>query len=419
MKKYLFLILLAALLSQSKAQVYNTIVTVAGGNGFGNAADQFNDPVGFYMDGTGNIYVADKANNRIQKFPAGSTSSTNGTTVAGGNGEGSGANQLSRPNCIFVDNTGNIYVSDYGNVRVQKFPVGSTSSTNGTTVAGGNGQGSAANQFASVYGLFVDTAGNIYVADDNNNRIQKFPAGSTSATNGITVAGWNGGSIGANQLFEPYGIYFDRSGNLYVADYGNFRVQKFPVGSTSATNGVTVAGGNGYGTAANQLSTPTSVYVDSAGNLYVTDNGRVQKFAAGSTSSTNGVTVAGGFSTGTAMDQLGGIPIGVYVDAQGDIYVGDQANNRIQKWSQAPAGISTISTDETISLYPNPNTGSFILQSSGSIGKEYMVYDMIGRSVAQGLITSDKQNIALKGITMGSYTLEIKGNKTIRFVVEN
>ena len=83
-------------------------------------------------------------------------------------------------------------------------------------------------------------------------------------------------------------------------------------------------------------------------------------------------------------------------------------------------GITNIIIDlDNIHLYPNPNSGSFILQSSGSIGSEYLIYDMIGRIVAQDIISSDKQNIALKGISMGSYTLEIKGSKAIRFVIEN
>jgi hypothetical protein len=91
----------------------------------------------------------------------------------------------------------------------------------------------------------------------------------------------------------------------------------------------------------------------------------------------------------------------------------------VQKWSPNPAGITSVTNAETISLYPNPNNGSFMLQSSGNIGKEYTIYDMIGRVVAQGNINSDKQTITLKNISAGAYTLEIKGNKAVRFVVEN
>ena len=84
-----------------------------------------------------------------------------------------------------------------------------------------------------------------------------------------------------------------------------------------------------------------------------------------------------------------------------------------------PTGIAAIPGTGTISLYPNPNSGSFILQSSGSIGREYTVFDMIGRAIAQGIVNADKQNISLKGIALGSYTLEVQGIKAVRFVIEN
>ena len=92
----------------------------------------------------------------------------------------------------------------------------------------------------------MDATGNLYVADLGNNRVQKFPPGSTSATNGVTVAGGNGSGSAANREPDyPYGVSLDASGNLYVADAGNYHVQKFPPGSTSATNGVTAPGVTG------------------------------------------------------------------------------------------------------------------------------------------------------------------------------
>ena len=205
-----------------------------------------------------------------------------------------------------------------------------------------------------------------------------------------------------------------------MSDNLNNRIQKFPPGSDSTTNGVTVAGGNGLGSAGNQLNSPTGIFVDRTGNLYVADyyNDRVQMFPAGSDSATNGITVAGGNGQGSAPDQLA-YPTTVYVDTMGSIYVVDQLNNRVQKWSPNPAGISSIQNAEAISLYPNPNNGSFILQSSGDVDKEYIIYDMIGRVVAQEEINSDKQSITLKDVSVGAYTLEIKGNRAIRFVIEN
>jgi sugar lactone lactonase YvrE len=310
--------------------------TVAGGNGIGSASNQLDDNSGIYMDAAGNLYIADVGNHRIQKFPAGSTSADTAITVAGGNGAGFGATQLSAPTGVFVDAAGVIYVADQANHRIQQFPANSTSSTAGVTIAGGNGSGSASTQLIYPYNLYVDTAGTIYVVDNGNNRIQQFPAGSTSSTPGVTVAGGNGSGSAANQLNAPRSVTFDAAGNMYVGDNYNSRVQMFPAGSTSATNATTVAGGNGSGAALNQIAFAFGVYLDAAANLYVTDlnNHRVEKFPAGSTSSTNATIVAGGNGNGSNPDQFA-YATGIYVDAAGSIYVSDQGNGRIQKWSAA------------------------------------------------------------------------------------
>ena len=194
-----------------------------------------------------------------------------GITVAGGNeSRGSAANQLT-PYGLFVDGAGNIYVTDEANNSIQKWVPGATS---GVTVAGGNGAGNAANQLYEPFDVFVDGAGNMYVTDYNNERVQKWAPGATS---GVTVAGGNGSGSGANQLMEPSGVYVDASGNIFITDLQNNRVQEWAPGASS---GVTVAGGNGYGSAANQLEYPSNVWMDGSGNLYVTDisNFRVQEY---------------------------------------------------------------------------------------------------------------------------------------------
>ena len=161
------------------------------------------------------------------------------------------------------------------------------------------------------------------MADQGNNRVQEWAPGATS---GVTVAGGNGQGSAANQLYLPVGVAVDSSGNVYVADTWNHRVQEWAPGATS---GVTVAGGNGYGSAANQLDYPTGVALDSAGDVYVVDrvNARVQEWAPGATS---GVTVAGG-SGGSAANQFLN-PYGVALDSFGNIYVADESNDRIQRW---------------------------------------------------------------------------------------
>ena len=174
-------------------------------------------------------------------------------------------------------------------------------------------------------------------------KIQLYKNGSLSSvitssfsSTATTKAGGNGFGAAANQLASPSGVFVDDNGNVYVADRYNHRVQRF---TALSTIGVTVAGGAGSGSNANQLNTPTSVFVDKAGILYVAESGnnRVTKWAVGATT---GVVVAGGNGNGTAANQLNG-PHTVFVDNGQNVYVSDQYNNRIQKWAAgATSGVT-------------------------------------------------------------------------------
>ena len=332
---------------------YTNVVTVAGDNvsGSGSGATQLWVPYKVVLDAAGNLYVADAFNNRVQKFASGcentETSKCEGVTVAGGNGEGSGATQLFEPFGVALDAAGNLYVADSGNHRVQKFASGcvntETSKCAGVTVAGGNGYGLGATQLNEPYGVAVDSAGNVFVADTFNHRVQRFVSGcentATVKCTGVTVAGGNGYGSAANQLNTPFGVAFDANGNLYVADSYNNRVQKFASGcvntNTSTCAGVTVAGGNLAGSAANQLERPFGVALRTAADgsviVYVADtfNNRVQRWAPGATA---GVTVAGDNGYGSAANQLFK-PRGLAVDSNLNLYVVDTGNHRVQKWS--------------------------------------------------------------------------------------
>ena len=158
-----------------------------------------------------------------------------------------------------------------------------------------------------------------------------------AATSGLTVAGGNGAGSAANQLALPLNVAVDADGNVYVADASNDRVQKWAPGASS---GVTVAGGNGAGSAANQLFGPGFLAVDADGNVYVTDgnNNRVQEWAPGAS---YGVTVAGGNGRGSAANQLAD-PRGVAVDADGNLYVADAFNQRVQKWAPGASSGVTV-----------------------------------------------------------------------------
>ncbi|MDA9344098.1 Ig-like domain-containing protein [Algibacter sp.] len=307
------------------------VLTVAGGNGNGSAANQLSGTQAIYVDNVGNVYVAEYVNSRIQKWKPGATV---GITVAGGNGVGCNDDQLAYPTGVSLDNLGNIYIAHQGCQTVVKWIEGNNQ---GTTVAG-TGEGVAANQMSNIFEIFVDTENNIYVCDGNNQRIQKWAPG---ATEGITVAGGNGNGSAANQLGNAYDVHVDLEGNIYVADGNNQRIQKWAPG---ATEGITVAGGNGDSKATNQFSRPWGVFLDVEGNIYVgdTQNKRVQKWAPGAT---EGITVAGGNGDSSASNQFGKI-VDVFINSQGFLYVADEQNSRVQKFQIAsqiiiPAGQTT------------------------------------------------------------------------------
>lgn len=222
-----------------------------------------------------------------------------GTVVAGGNGFGSANNQTGNISDIYVAANGDVYVSDQTYNRVQKWTPGAIE---GVVVAGGNGQGAAANQLSVPVGIWVDEAeSKIYVVDALNARVQMWAAG---ATTGVTVAGGNGWGSNLNQLYFPGGI-FKKGNDLYIYD-GAARIVKWTLG---ATQGIVVAGGNDFGTAPNQLAAPDGtgfIYVDDSNNVYATEysGDRVSKWAPGATT---GIIVADIAATGSTNVRVSGI----------------------------------------------------------------------------------------------------------------
>lgn len=237
----------------------STGVIVAGGNGKGPALNQFYSPKSVAVDAVGNLYVCDALMNRVTKWAPGATE---GVTVAGSNigAEGNAANLLSGPQNICIDANNNLYIADRWNNRVQKWAPGATT---GVTVAGGNGSGTAANQLSETLDVGIDGADNVYVIDYHNNRVQKWAPG---ASTGITVAGGGGFGNTANKFSFTTALHVMPNGDFYVRDQANHRVQKYTAG---ANYGVTVAGGSGSGDAANQLTWGFGLYVDANEDIYV------------------------------------------------------------------------------------------------------------------------------------------------------
>lgn len=192
-----------------------TGIVVAGGNGTGNADNQLNGPFGISLDGNGNIYVADYGNFRIQKWGQGAI---NGVTVAGTGIQGTGPNQLDFIRDVVVNDEGEIFVLETKLGRVKKFPANSTKGTNGIIVIQDTDDARC---------MAMDAAGNIYITNIIDHYVKKFHPNSTASTAGTIVAGGNGQGSGANQLDGPRGVAIDANGAIFIADQKNFRVQKW------------------------------------------------------------------------------------------------------------------------------------------------------------------------------------------------
>jgi gliding motility-associated-like protein len=283
---------------------------VAGGNGVGQAGNQFYLPAQITFDAAGNLYVADDGNGRIQKFPPGSTSATYGVTVA----KPTVSNSFNIGVCL--DSKGDIFFADTGPGTISEWTPGATSPLQVGVV---NEPGVITNNIGQ---LFIDAAGYIYVPE--NNRILKLnPATGVS----VIVAGGSVAGYGPDQLSAPTGVWVDNTGNIYIADNGNHRIQKWAPGATA---GITVAGGNGEGSKPNQLDHPENLCLDAAGNMYIADcfNSRIQEWKPGAT---EGITVAGDVNAGSGIDQLN-YPSDVLIDSKGDLYISDNYNQRVVKW---------------------------------------------------------------------------------------
>jgi uncharacterized protein (TIGR03437 family) len=285
------------------------------------------------VDSAGNLYIADTFNNRIRRVSNGVI-----TTVAGG-GSSFGDNapatsaELSGPVGVAVASTGNLYIAGGGQVREVSNGVITTLAGNGMGSFGGD-NGPATNTLLNgPVGVALDSSGNLYIADDGNFRIRK-------VSNGVitTVAG-GGASLGDNgpatsaYLYHPSSVALDSAGNLYVGEPGDCRVRKVSNGVITTVAGNGVSGPSGG--ASPPLYCPSNVALDSVGNLYFTGEGtRVYKVSNGVTA-----TVAGNGTQGFSGDngpatsaQFYG-PAAVAVDASGNIYVADSYNQRIRKVS--------------------------------------------------------------------------------------
>ncbi len=377
---------LPAHMAWSAASGQPIITTVAGSGGFGTSGSGFsgdggpatsalmNSPYGVAVDFAGNVFIADTGNNRIRKVSAiGIMTTVAGTGKPGFSGDGGPATSasLAAPIAVAVDSFGNLFIADASNNRIRKVSAsGIITTVVGDGFSGFSGDGGAATSASlDPYGIAVDFSGNLYIADTVNNRIMKVSTSgiiTTVAGNGSLGFSGDGGPATSATMNIPSGIAVDSSGNLFIVDSNNNRIRKVSTSGTITTvagNGSLGFSGDGGTATLASFYYPSSIAVDSSGNLYIADgwNNRIRKV------STNGLiaTVAGsgyagpggaGFSgddgppTSATLSQ----PFGVAMDASGNLFIADTTNNRIREVQTVSAlsGIQNAANYATTAVSP-------------------------------------------------------------------
>ena len=361
-------------------------------------------PCGVAVDNGGNVFLADNGNNRIRKINSAGIITTIAGGTAGYSGDGGQATaaELFSPSGVATDNSGNVYFADSYNSCIRKINTsGIISTIAGNGTAGYSGDGGAATNASlnSPFGLIADNSGNIYIPDYGNSVVRKINASgiiSTIAGNGIAGFSGDGGAATFAKLFLPFGVAVDNSGNLFVSDYGNSRIRKInPSGiiSTIAGNGTfTFSGDDGPATNAG-IGSAFGITVDASGNVYIADrvNQRIRKVNVSGIISTvagNGTAGFTGDSGDATAAELSG-PNDMAIDNSGNMFISDNGNSRIRKVSSVYNQVTKVSNiSKYIKVYPNPTSGNFAVAMSGT-GTQISVSLM---DIAGKIITTQTEN---------------------------
>ncbi len=381
------------------------ISTIAGGGP--NNLPALQSSIGFAgsvaQDSAGNLYISDSYSSQVFKVStAGTLTVVAGNGTIGYSGDGGLATnaQFSMPEGVAIDGSGNIFIADTGNFVIREV-VASTG--NIQTVAGnfslgagysGDGAPATSAQLNDPYGVFVDDAGNIFIADTDNSVIREVVASSgniqTVAGNFTSGAGYSGnGAIATSaQLDMPEGVFLDGTGNIFIADTNNSVIRVVNPGSASVTiAGIsippgdiqTVAGRNydssfgsacqftGSGGPATSafLCQPVGVFVDASENIFIadTDNYAIREIAASGTLATVagtpgtfGYSGNGGLATGAVLNYSSSVA----VDSAGNIYIADTDNFVVREVTAADGNIQAFAGNNTLAYSGDggPATGA-------------------------------------------------------------
>jgi sugar lactone lactonase YvrE len=345
-------------------------------NGIGDTA-RFSSPYDVAADSAGNLFVADYLNYIIRKAtPGGIVTTLAGSAGLSGHTDANGsAARFFYPLGVAADTTGNVYVADTANQTIRMVtPSGDVTTLAGNPLSTGSADGSnSAARFYNPSGVAVDRAGNVFVADRANHTIRKITAQGqvTTLAGSPGLAGTNDGFGSVARFNSPYGVGVDQVGNILVADTYNLTIRRIsPSGLVTTVAGTPGVAGSTDGSAQIALfNYPFRLACDAAGNIFVADtyNSTVRKITPSGT-----VTTIGGASKsrssveGLVNDARFSRPYGIAVDSVGSIYVADGDNNNI--WKGTPAALLFDTSPEAINWSPSGFQFSILgLRGSGPV----------------------------------------------------
>ena len=346
-------------------------------------------PSGVAVDSSGNIYVADTGNNRVEKVtPSGTLSVIAGTTSAGVSVPGVATRSpLDAPQGVAVDSSGNVYIADTGNNCIEKVtPSGTLSVVAGkcgparASTPPATGGGATAVGLDGPAGVAVDAAGNIYIADTNNSLIEKVSGTSLSVVAGSSNTslpeasgpGW----ATSMQLGNPQGVAVDSAGNVYVADTGNSLIERVTT--------------SGYLSVLNEYQGcgPTGVALDSYGDVFSTDPCGVEEMAS------DGSLISSSVNPGQFSDALDTVAA-LAIDSSGNLYTAENNSvNEIQK--QAKALLLTGNAADYV--FANPNLASVSAMLENTTTGLYWN----GTAWGHSSVTNTYANVGLEALATGS-----------------
>ncbi len=389
-------------------------------------------PSGVATDQKGNVFFSDQNANVIRKVDRfGIITAIAGMGSSGYSGDGGPATaaKIYWPTGVAVDGIGNVFISDqFNNVirKVDTFGIITTLAGTGTIGYSGDGGPATACQFWHPNDVGVDTAGNVYVADRDNQVIRKITTGGmiyTVAGTNVSGYGGDGGPATNAQLNFPSGICLDKTGDIFVADLYNNRIRKIDTAGIITTivgTGASGYSGDGGPATAARINSISALSADKIGNIYFADyyNYVIRKIdAAGiiSTIAGNGINSYYGDGVMATTASISSIE-GVAADTSGNVFIADFYNARVRKISKLPPlrYPDNIAIAAEFKVFPNPSSGLYFI-SVAPTDKRYSVSvcSENGTVVHRQKLSVGTNELNVCGHPPGPYTVVVDDNGVV------